>query len=97
MHKLLLERDPIAGERLASQPTLSRFENSPRRTDLYRRTDALADLVRGKVRLVTVDMDPTDDPTVTGSKSTPSSWSAQRTRIERAGPNSYSCIMASRC
>ena len=27
MHKLLAGRDPIAGEALASQPTLSRFEN----------------------------------------------------------------------
>src|SRR5262249_46820235 len=32
IHKLLLDRDPIAGPALASQPTLSRFENnvSPR-------------------------------------------------------------------
>ncbi len=32
IHKLLLDRDPIHGTRLASQPTLSRFENavSPR-------------------------------------------------------------------
>ena len=28
IHKLLLDRDPIAGPALASQPTLSRFENS---------------------------------------------------------------------
>ena len=28
MQKLLLERDPITGESLASQPTLSRFENA---------------------------------------------------------------------
>lgn len=71
IHKLLLERDPIAGEPLASQPTLSRFENTPRRADLYRMVDALADAViehhrrrlRGRVRRITVDMDPTDDPT----------------------------------
>ena len=71
IHKLLLERDPIAGDRLASQPTLSRFENTPRRADLYRMADALADAViehhrrrlRGRVRRITVDMDPTDDPT----------------------------------
>jgi hypothetical protein len=71
IHKLLLERDPLAGERLASQPTLSRFENTPRRADLYRMTDALADVViahhrrrlRGKVARITVDRDPTDDPT----------------------------------
>jgi hypothetical protein len=28
VHKLLLDRDPIAGRALASQPTLSRFENT---------------------------------------------------------------------
>ena len=71
IHKLLLERDPIAGRALASQPTLSRFENTPRRADLYRMADALAETViahhrrrlRGRVRRITVDMDPTDDPT----------------------------------
>ena len=71
IHKLLLERDPIAGERLASQPTLSRFENTPRRADLFRMTDALAEVViehhrrrlRGRVQRITLDMDPTDDPT----------------------------------
>src|SRR5881628_857399 len=30
IHKLLLERDPLAGPALASQPTLSRFENAVR-------------------------------------------------------------------
>jgi hypothetical protein len=71
IHKLLVERDPVTGDALASQPTLSRFENTPRRTDLYRMADALADVVierhrcrlRGKVRRITIDMDPTDDPT----------------------------------
>jgi len=71
MHKLVGERDPITGEALASQPTLSRFENTPRRADLYRLGDALADAVighhrrrlRGRAYRVTVDLDPTDDPT----------------------------------
>ena len=36
MQKLLLGRDPIAGERLASQPTISRFENGAARQVLYR-------------------------------------------------------------
>jgi hypothetical protein len=71
IHKLLLERDPIVGERLASQPTLSRFENTARRADLYRLANALAETViahhrqrlRGRVRRITVDLDPTDDPT----------------------------------
>ena len=71
IHKLLVERDPVAEEALASQPTLSRFENTPRRADLYRVAEALADAViahhrrrlRGKAYRVTIDLDPTDDPT----------------------------------
>jgi len=71
MHKMLLERDPIGGRNLASQPTLSRFENSIRPRELYRLGEALADRVierhaqrlQGRARLVTIDLDPTDDPT----------------------------------
>jgi len=70
MHKLLLERDPVAGEALASQPTLSRFENGVSRGDLLAMSEALLDAVverharrRRKVRRITVDMDVTDDPT----------------------------------
>ena len=71
MHKLLLDRDPVDGDDLASQPTLSRFENRRRRVDLYRMGRALADTVlaahkhrlRHKgCKLVTLDLDPTDDP-----------------------------------
>jgi len=36
VHKLLVGRDPIDGEDLASQPTLSRFENAPDRQELLR-------------------------------------------------------------
>ena len=36
IHKLLLDRDPVSGERLASQPTLSRFKNAVSRSALYR-------------------------------------------------------------
>ena len=43
--KLLCDRDPVKGEELASQPTLSRFENSVDRADLYRMGIALADTV----------------------------------------------------
>ena len=43
IHKLLLDRDAITGAMLASQPTLSRFENAPRRADLYRMGEALAE------------------------------------------------------
>jgi hypothetical protein len=71
IHKMLLERDPVGGRNLASQPTLSRFENSIRPRELYRLGEALADSVierhaqrlQGRARLVTIDLDPTDDPT----------------------------------
>jgi len=36
IHKLLLDRDPIEGRALASQPTLSRFENGVGVEELYR-------------------------------------------------------------
>ena len=71
VHKLLVGRDPIQGEELASQPTLSRFENSRDRKQLYRLSTALADCVierhrrrlQGRARRITLDLDPTDDPT----------------------------------
>src|ERR1700756_4632215 len=43
IYKLLLDRDPITGRDLASQPTLSRFENSIRPRELYRLGETLAD------------------------------------------------------
>ncbi len=71
IHKLLIDRDAISGAMLASQPTLSRFENAPRRAELYRMGEALAESVieRHRRRLgrrcqrLTIDLDPTDDPT----------------------------------
>ena len=71
IHKLLVGRDPVKGEDLASQPTLSRFENAPDRKELFRMTEALADRVierqrkrlHGRARRITIDLDPTDDPT----------------------------------
>jgi hypothetical protein len=71
MHKLLLGRDPMAGNDLASQPTLSRFENAVDTKELYRLSEALAASViqrhaqrlRHRVRRITLDLDPTDDPT----------------------------------
>jgi len=71
IHKLLLDRDPLEGAGLGSQPTLSRFENAVGRTDLYRLGAALADTVLtyhrerlgDRVRLITIDLDATDDPT----------------------------------
>jgi hypothetical protein len=71
IYKAMLGRDPIDGDALASQSTLSRFENAVGPKDLYRFGEALADLVirrhrkrlRGKARRITIDLDPTDDPT----------------------------------
>jgi Transposase DDE domain group 1 len=71
VHKLLVGRDPAEGADLASQPTLCRFENAPDRKQLYRMGEALAEQVierhrrrlYGRVRRITVDLDPTDDPT----------------------------------
>ena len=70
VHKLLAGRDPIEGAALGSQPTLSRFENAVSWRELYRMGECIADTVidtqrkrrRGKARLITIDLDPTDDP-----------------------------------
>jgi hypothetical protein len=71
IHKLLLDRDPIHGAALASQPTISRFENGVRRAALYRMGRELAacviarhrDRLHGRARRITIDLDPTDAPT----------------------------------
>src|ERR1035441_8224984 len=43
IHKLLLDRDPIQGLDLASQPTVCRFENGVGIKELYRAGEFLAD------------------------------------------------------
>lgn len=71
IHKLLLDRDPITGDPLASQPTISRFENHVGIQALYAMGLELAarvierhrDRLRGRARQITIDLDPTDDPT----------------------------------
>src|SRR6059036_4022800 len=71
MHKLVLGRDPITGLGLASQPTLSRFENAVSARELRAMTHVLADTViaqqrrrrHGRATRITIDLDPTDDPT----------------------------------
>ena len=71
MHKMLLDRDPVTGLDMASQPTLSRFENAVGPRQLYNMGAALAESVierhaqrlHHRARLVTLDLDPTDDPT----------------------------------
>lgn len=70
VHKLLVGRDPVGASDLASQPTLSRFENGADRADLYRMAEALAERVierhrrrrHGRARVVTIDLDQTSDP-----------------------------------
>lgn len=70
VHKLLVGRDPVGDGDLASQPTLSRFENGAGRADLFRMGEALGERVierhrrrrRGRARVVTIDLDQTDDP-----------------------------------
>jgi len=71
IHKLLLGRDPIAGDPIASQPTISRFENGAARQVLSRMGRELATRaidrhrrrLHGRARRITIDLDPTDDPT----------------------------------
>jgi hypothetical protein len=71
MHKLLLGRDPIDGDSLASQPTISRFENHIGSQALATMGRELAASVierhqqrlHGRARRITIDLDPTDDPT----------------------------------
>jgi len=68
MHKALIGRDPIEGLDLASQSTLSRFENAVGGKTLYRMANALAEQVierhrrrkRGRARVVTIDLDVTE-------------------------------------
>ncbi len=71
IHKLMLGRDPIEGERLASQPTISRMENGVGRAELLQMGKALVNTVlhRHKRRLgrkakkIILDFDPTEDRT----------------------------------
>ena len=71
IHKLMVGRDPIDGAALASQPTLSRFENGVGRRELIAMGHVLAATVieqhrrrlKGRVTRITIDLDPTDDPT----------------------------------
>jgi Transposase DDE domain group 1 len=73
--KLLAGRDPLSGSALASQPTLSRFENAVSSGELLRMSEALAASVikrhrrrKRKVRRITIDLDPTEDATHGGQQ-----------------------------
>ncbi|GEM_PF-43395 len=71
LHKLAVGRDPLTGAALASQPTLSRFENAVGPWGLARMGRTLATTViahhrrrlKGRAQRITIDLDPTDDPT----------------------------------
>jgi hypothetical protein len=64
--KAALDRVPNSDPDLASQPTLSRFENGLSRTDLYRAAQVLIELFVAQTRppqQIILDVDATDDPT----------------------------------
>lgn len=72
MLKLACGQSPLDEAGLASQPTLSRFENAVSRTDLLRGAYELCQTVldaqrrrrrKHPPRMITIDLDPTDDPT----------------------------------
>ncbi|MDF0676987.1 MAG: IS1380 family transposase [Nitrospira sp.] len=71
LHKLAVGRDPVTGAALASQPTLSRFENAVGPWTLARMGRTLAvtviahhrERLKGHAQRITIDLDPTDDPT----------------------------------
>jgi hypothetical protein len=69
LHRAVIGGDEVSA--LASQPTISRFENAVTKTGLMRLGLSLADTIlaaqhrrlRGrKVRRITIDIDPSDDP-----------------------------------
>src|SRR6266849_3470816 len=64
--KLLLDRLPDTGAPLASQPTLSRFENRVSRTELYRMALVLVEQFLASYvsppQLIVLDFDDTEDP-----------------------------------
>ena len=65
--KIMAGKAPESGDHLASQPTLSRFENRATAKDLRRLSDCLIELYLkthpGPRKVIVLDMDATDDPT----------------------------------
>lgn len=66
--RLLSGRDPISGSALTSQSTLSRFENTVSSAELLQMSEALTEAViqrhrkrKRTARLITIDLDPTED------------------------------------
>lgn len=64
--KVACDQLPATGDDLASQPTLSRFENARTPTELVRLGETLLTTAVGQLasttRRVVIDVDPTDDP-----------------------------------
>jgi Transposase DDE domain group 1 len=64
--KLLLDRLPESGAPLASQPTMSRFENRVSRTELYRMAVVLLEQFIASYatppKIIVLDVDDTEDP-----------------------------------
>jgi len=65
--KYSCDKLPVSGSDLASQPTMSRFENTPSRTVLYRIAEAFVDAFLDSYEKppegIILDIDDTDDPT----------------------------------
>ena len=63
--KMALDRPPVSGPALCSQPTVSRIENMPRRSELYRMAEAMLDLYCDSFPVVpshlTLDLDESFD------------------------------------
>src|SRR4051794_19336450 len=63
--KMALDRPPVTGPALCSQPTVSRVENMPQRTELYRMAQAMLDLYCDSFPIVpnhlTLDLDESFD------------------------------------
>jgi len=63
--KMALDRPPVSGPALCSQPTVSRIENMPRRPELYRMAKAMLDLYCDSFPIVpshlTLDLDESFD------------------------------------
>ena len=70
VHQVLAEKNPYPSQVLGSQPTLSRFENSVRGTELLKMSLEMARQIlrqqaqrlQGQVHQVTIDIDGTEDP-----------------------------------
>ena len=63
--KMALDRPPVSGPALCSQPTVSRIENMPRRPELYRMAQAMLDLYCDSFPIIpnhlTLDLDESFD------------------------------------